>query len=218
MSNVINKTYDGVPDEETADSTYYSPLPRRVSRNNQQITSPNVTAVSSSLAASPSTIISEITFQSLDDEETKTWTPLQKKKIILETATLETALGTEPCCNYNCTSQFTLDRIKAKRYSFYHLDNANKRYHLNLCRQMSTSYRSRSFIIDGKRCCIDCVTKVTGVSRNLLYRIGSKPVNKPLNTKSSKIAIWLMDLAKYSDKMPDNDEYHIPFMNKVSLC
>ncbi len=204
-----------VLDEETLDSSIISPFTRTTSENRSEILSPTVTTISNNTLPSPATILSDITFQTLDEEEVKTWTPLQRKKIVSETETLETAIGTDPCCKHDCVHQFTLDRIKAKRYSFFHLNNANKRYHLNLYRQSTSPNHSRYFIIDDKRCCIECVTRVTGVSRNLLYHISLGSRDKPINTKSSKIAIWLMDLAGYSDRMPDRDEYHIPFMNKV---
>ena len=148
------------------------------------------------------------------DSDNVTWTSHQYKKIVTETRTLVDAIGRNPCCRKNCVTQFTLEEIKHKRFIFHHLDNANKKYHLNLCR-IESRERSKHYSINGKDCCVECVTRVFGISRSFMYPKEHVVTNVPLNNKTSKISTWLMDIANYADRMPDNDELHIPFVNKV---
>lgn len=150
------------------------------------------------------------------DNDNATWTSHQYKKIVTETRTLEDAIGRKSCCKKNCVFQFSLEEIKNKRFTFHHLNNHNKKYHLNLCR-IESSGRSKQFTINGKDCCVECVTKVFGISRNFIYTKQHVVTDAPLSNKTSKISVWLMDIANYADRMPDNDELHIPFVNKVII-
>ncbi len=209
MENVLNRRYGDETTEDTPESTILTPLGPRNRPRTRNVSSPTVASSNLTVSSSPATIISDITFILPEEEETKAWSNLQRRKIIEETESLRSAIGEDPCCKRDCISYFTLETIKAKRYSFNHLGNANKRYHLSLCRQSKSNSRSR--------CCVECMTRVTGVSRNILYDTEPRIRNMPIDTKGAKIAVWLMDLAGFADRMPDKDEYHIPFMNKVNL-
>ena len=214
MDQILRKMIEEgkINDEESA-------TPQSSATNNQIMNSPKGTIQRSLSFGSGSVDISDITFDSKQEDETSNWTRIQRKKIIEQTETLESAIGTRECCNRNCVSNFSLAVIRAKRYSFYHLNNENKRHQLNLCKMLSTDSNSYNFVIDGKVCCIEAVTRILGVSRQFLCY---KPVqfsDKPLNTKGSKIIVWLLDVSNFSDQMPDTNEFHLPFMNKVnSYC
>ena len=216
MKNVIEKRYE---DDNTTNTPSTvgrtSPMPNRTIRTNI-FSSPTFSSSSSNNNDSSATIISDITFQTPTEEEKDDWTDFQRKKIIFETENVFQNISINPCCGKNCISNFTLETIKHKRYTFHHLNNENKRHHLNLCRLMIPQNRTKGFVIDGKSCCVECATRVLGISRKLIYQKEQEQIDKPLDTKSSNIVTWLLDLAGYSERMPDQEEFHIPYMNKVN--
>jgi hypothetical protein len=177
----------------------------------------------SSLTSSTSTIRSTQSFAENNlltaaiDEDIATWTSYQYRKIVTETQTLDDAVGRSPCCNKNCVSEFTLEEIKNQRYTFHHMNNYNKRIHLNLLKlHMDVNHR-HCYKICGKRCCVECLTRVLGISRRFIYFRETIVRNATLNNKATAIVSWLMDLANFSDRMPDREELHIPFINKVII-
>jgi hypothetical protein len=217
LKNTIQKRYDDGTTVDTASTSgFQSPIPTRNTRTNL-FSNPDVFSSPSNITSSSATIISDITFQTPCEEEKEDWTDLQRRKIVEDTENLEVAIGTNPCCKKNCIKEFSLETIKSKRYTFHHLNNANKRYHLNLCTLTSTQNKTRRFVIDGISCCIECVTKVLGVSRKFIYKSEKVSSEKALDTKSSKIVTWLLDIAGFANRMPDQEEYHIPYMNKVYI-